>query len=257
MKLLPALLAVSLALSGCSKSSPTGPSPTPTPSTTRVLGVAGSLTFSATTVGTKVQREYRVTNSGNATLTISNVIAPSGFYSTLRTATLVPGETQTVHLVFAPEAATTYSGSLRIIGNQTSGETSVPVLGTGIVGSNVRAETFTGEISGGDTRCTSGLSFSFDVGPCKVFEFTTTQPGRVDALLIYNGDDALLSLEIYNPSTGDQVSRGDLVFDPYPGNGEYREMSTNLATPGRYQFRVTVISSSRVTTFRLITTRPN
>jgi len=104
--------------------------------------------------------------------------------------------------------------------------------------------------------CRTGREpFAFDAGPCRVFAFPLGASGRVDALMTYNGDHGLLSLELYRPSTGTQIARGDLSFDPFPGDGERRTLSANVPA-GSYQLRVISISSAQVAPFTIITTHP-
>jgi hypothetical protein len=115
-------------------------------------------------------------------------------------------------------------------------------------------QTITGVISGGDTLCVYGIPpFTFTGDPCRVFEFTSIASGRIDATLTWNGDDALLALELYNPITGRVVSFGDLTFDPYPSRLEHSTLSA-IIPAGRYQFFVSDISPRKIASFTLVTT---
>lgn len=243
------------AAASCSKNSPTGPSNNN--QQTRILSISGPVALGAVPVATLVNKTFTITNTGNSTLRISGVtVTPSsGIGVGVSSGIVFAGETVTVNVVFLPTAATSYNGTISFQSDATGGQTSTPVSGTGTLAPGLVAQFFTGTISGGDARCTSGLSFPFDVGPCQVFDFPITMAGRVDAVLSYDGDDALLSLELYNPKTGSNVVTGDLTFDPYPMKVEHSALSTNIQ-PGQYHLRVRVLSSSKITNFSVATTHP-
>jgi hypothetical protein len=242
------------ALAGCEKS-PTAPSQNT--KDTRVLSISGPVAFGSVPVATLQTRQFTVTNTGNSTLHITGVTVstPTGVGVGVSSGTVFAGETVPVNVIFMPSAATAYNATVTFQSDATSGTASTTVSGTGTVAPGLVAQVFNGSISGGDTRCTLGLSFPFDVGPCQVFDFPIAAAGRVDAILSYNGDDALLSLELYNPKTGDNVVLGDLTFDPYPMKTEHSAFSTNLQ-PGTYHLRVRAITSTKIAQFAVITTHP-
>lgn len=247
------LLFVALLFVGCGKS-PAAPSDT---GQTRIISVSGPLAFGPVAVGTLAQKSYTVTNSGSATLSLTGITATgSGFGAGADTSTLFPGETTTVNVIFLPSVAGSVSSTIAIASNATSGSGVTTVTGTGTVAAGLVAQSFQASISGGDAHCLSGKPpFTFDSGACQVFDFPITTAGRVDAILTYNGDDALLSLELYDPVAGDNIARGDLSFDPYPLKGEHSALSANVQ-PGAYQLRVRVITSSKITTISVNTAHP-
>jgi len=155
-----------------------------------------------------------------------------------------------------PRAAGTLSGALNVTGNQTSTVGQLTTSGTGFVDPGHAAHIFTGDISNGDAHCFSGSRDQFDDGPCKTFSFATTTAGRIDAAMVNNDDDALLVLELIDINAKRQLSRGDLSFDPYPGNNAYRLLNSTLQ-PGSYQLRVTIISTSKIAPFTVVAAYPN
>ena len=65
-----ALLPFTLACGG-GKSTPTSPSSTTPPAATRIIAVSGNLAFGDVPVGSQRELTYTITNSGNATLTVT------------------------------------------------------------------------------------------------------------------------------------------------------------------------------------------
>jgi hypothetical protein len=122
---------------GGSSSSPTTNTPTPTPAaTTRIIGLSGNLVFGNVTIGQNATGTLTITNAGNAALTVSGMTVPSGsgsvYASSFTSGTIAAGGSQLATIQFAPTAATTYSGTLTVNGDQTSGTNTISISGTGI-----------------------------------------------------------------------------------------------------------------------------
>ena len=119
---------------GGSGSSPTGPSPN-TP--TRVINVSGDLGFGNVNFGETATRTFTIGNSGNSVLTFTSLngvggTGTAGLSASQTSGTVAPGASLTVSVRFAPTLAQTYSTTLTVIGDQTSGNNTVNVLGVGI-----------------------------------------------------------------------------------------------------------------------------
>jgi N-acetylmuramoyl-L-alanine amidase len=99
-------------------------------SVTRVIGLSGNLAFGSVTVGTTATRTLTISNSGNATLTVSGITYPSGF-SGAWSGTIGPGGSQNVTVRFAPTSVTSYGGTVIVNGDQTSGTNTIAASGTG------------------------------------------------------------------------------------------------------------------------------
>jgi hypothetical protein len=118
-------LGICVSTCGGSSSSTTTPTPTP-PSTTRVIGLSGNLAFGDVAAGsTATSVLLTITNTGNASLTVTGVSPPSagsGIYTASWTSGTIPtGGSQAVTIRFAPAAAISYSGTLTVSADQTSG----------------------------------------------------------------------------------------------------------------------------------------
>lgn len=128
-----ALLPLTIACGG-NTSSPTGPSSTTAPpATTRVIGVSGNLAFGDVPVGSQRELSYTITNAGNAPLTVTGTTISGGLstqtlFSWL-SGTIAAGALQTVTVRFQPSTASSYSGTITVNGDQTSGSNTVAISG--------------------------------------------------------------------------------------------------------------------------------
>lgn len=135
-RLLPLLLlSFVVACGGGGSSSPTSPSPSPS-TPTRIVGVSGNLAFGDVAVGSSRDLTYTITNSGTSTLTISNTTISGGLASqtvfSFTNGTIAPGGSQTVTVRFQPTTAGSYSGTITVNGDQTSGSNTVAISGTAV-----------------------------------------------------------------------------------------------------------------------------
>ena len=124
---------------GCGGGSPVGPSPTPPSPTppaptpeTRVVGLSGSLAFGNVQVGKTATATLTISNSGTGALTVNGISYPAGFNGDFSSGTIAAGGTKAVNVAFAPTAASSYSGTVTVDGNQTAGTNSMAVSGAGM-----------------------------------------------------------------------------------------------------------------------------
>jgi hypothetical protein len=129
-----ATLLLGMCVSSCGGSSSSTTTPTP-PFTTRVIGLSGNLAFGDVAAGSTATSVLTITNTGNATLTVTGVSAPSagsGIYTASWTSgTISTGGSQAVTIKFAPAAAISYGGTLTVSADQTSGANTIPISGAG------------------------------------------------------------------------------------------------------------------------------
>lgn len=128
-----ALLPFTLACGG-GDSSPTGPSSTTAPpATTRVINVSGNLAFGDVAVGSQRELSYTITNSGNATLSVTGTTISGGLSTqtlfSWTSGTIAAGASQTVTVRFQPSTASNYSGTITVNGDQTSGGNTIAISG--------------------------------------------------------------------------------------------------------------------------------
>ena len=100
-----------------------------------MVELKGNLAFGNVETGKSATSTLTISNTGNAALTISGITlsASSSVFSTNWThGTIQPGASQIVAVQFAPAAAQTYSATLTVNGDQTSGTNTAAVSGTGL-----------------------------------------------------------------------------------------------------------------------------
>src|SRR5476651_761163 len=98
--------------SACGSSSTTSPTAT-TSTSTRIIGLSGSLSFGSLTVGQSATANLTISNSGNATLTVSGITVPSvggvvPYSASFTSGSIAAGGSQPVTIRFAPTAAASY-----------------------------------------------------------------------------------------------------------------------------------------------------
>ena len=98
---------------------------------TPIIGVSGNLAFGNVTTGTTATATLTITNSGNATLTVSRIAYPSGFSGAF-SGTIPAGGSQGVTVTFAPVALISYSGNVTVNSDATSGTGTIAASGTGV-----------------------------------------------------------------------------------------------------------------------------
>jgi hypothetical protein len=131
---------------GGGSDSPTSPSPTPS-SPTRIVAVSGTLAFGEVPVGSQREATFTIANTGTAALTVTGLSVSGGFAAqstaSWTSGTVAPGGTQPVTIRFSPTTAGSYSGTLTVNGDQTSGTNTLPISAT------ATAPLFSGGWSGG------------------------------------------------------------------------------------------------------------
>ena len=114
-----------------------GDGPT-TPTETRIISLSGDMTYGDVEVGQSANRTLRISNVGNAVLTINSITMSTeivdGFATSLASSTTIqPSASIDVLLIFRPLQARQYLGLGNVQGNMTSGTNSFSVSGTGVV----------------------------------------------------------------------------------------------------------------------------
>ncbi len=130
-----ATLAV-LSISGCvgaagSASSPTTPG---SGATGTLVPSAASLAFGSVAAGTSSIQTLTITNSGSATVTISQATVTGIEFSVvggMTSMTIAPGQSHAFQVKFAPANPSTDSGSISIVSDATNSALSIPLTGTG------------------------------------------------------------------------------------------------------------------------------
>lgn len=129
--LAPALL--SLVIAGCGgdkSSSPTTPTPTPTP--TKAIALEGDLNFGDVTVGATAEKQFRIVNRNATTLNISGMTGPAGFTADWTNGAILSNQWRDVTVRFSPTAQQSYSGTMTVNGDHTSGTNTMAINARGV-----------------------------------------------------------------------------------------------------------------------------
>jgi hypothetical protein len=117
----------------CGKDGPSTPTSS-TPANTRIIGVSGNLAFGEVPVGASRDSTLTISNSGNAALTVSGLSVSGGMSPYLTTSwtggQIAAGGSQVVTIRFSPTEAASYSGTLTVNADHTSGTNTVAVSGS-------------------------------------------------------------------------------------------------------------------------------
>jgi hypothetical protein len=114
--------------------SPTpAPSPAPTPGAASLTATPGSINFGAVALNTSVSQTVKITNTGTATVNISqDSLTGSGLSTGLTTPlSLNSGQSVNAQITFSPSAAGIVNGSMTLSSNGQTALT-VPIQGNGV-----------------------------------------------------------------------------------------------------------------------------
>ncbi len=129
----------------------------------RVISVTGSLGFGDVDVSSSSQLVLTITNSGIRDLNVASISYPDGFSGNWSGTVAANGGTQNVNVTFAPTAAQSYSGTITVNADATSGSNTIECSGVGI---------------GGVIRLSGSLSFaSVNVDDTAQLEFAIHNDG--------------------------------------------------------------------------------
>jgi hypothetical protein len=123
----------------------------------RGIALAGNMAFGDVYVGERPTRTLTISNTGTAPLTVSGISYPQGF-SGAWSGTIAAGASQDVTVTFSPASTRTYDGDIVIVGDQTSGVTSVRASGRGVV---LALSSFTANVSFSNPTAYAGNTVTF------------------------------------------------------------------------------------------------
>lgn len=113
---------------------------------TKIISITGTLAFGDVDVNTTAQRSFTILNNGNTVLTVTNITLPSGFTADWSSGTIAAGASHVVVVTFAPVAATSYSGTVTVVSDKTSGTNTLAASGVGAA----RVISLSGNLAFGD-----------------------------------------------------------------------------------------------------------
>ncbi len=99
---------------------------------TRTIALSGNLAFGNVPVGSTAQATLTIANTGNSAMTVGNISYPAGFSGAWSGDTVGAGSSQPVTVTFTPTVATNYGGNVTVNADQTSGNNTYAISGTGV-----------------------------------------------------------------------------------------------------------------------------
>jgi hypothetical protein len=97
-----------------------------------VIALSGNLTFGDVNVGQSATRTLTISNTGNATLNVTNVSYPTGFSGNWNSGTIAPASSTNINITFTPNAATNFGGNITVGSDATSGINTISANGSGL-----------------------------------------------------------------------------------------------------------------------------
>jgi GH25 family lysozyme M1 (1,4-beta-N-acetylmuramidase) len=101
-----------------------------TPASGSIISLSGNLAFGAVSIGSLPGRFLTISNSGTATLNVTNLNYPSGFNGSW-SGSIAAGVSKYVYLTFAPTLCASYAGTISVTSDAGSGTNTIAVSGFG------------------------------------------------------------------------------------------------------------------------------
>jgi copper(I)-binding protein len=188
---------------------------TGTPVPTRIIGLSGNLAFGSVTTGATATATLTIANSGNSALTVTGITYPTGFSGAF-SGTITAGNSTNVTVTFAPVAVQSYSGTVTVASDATSGTSTISASGSGTAIPN-RAPEFVVAPMVHNAVLSNGTLFVAVADSAAVFMATATDPDGDAVNILWNFGDGV-------------ATNGTLVSHLYTNCGPYQV--TAVATDG-------------------------
>jgi hypothetical protein len=98
----------------------------------RIIALSGDMAFGNVAVGSSLSKILTITNTGSSALTVSSIACPVGFSGNW-SGSIGAGNSQSVTISFSPTSATSYSGTITVNSDKTSGINTIACSGMGMV----------------------------------------------------------------------------------------------------------------------------
>jgi hypothetical protein len=98
----------------------------------RNITLAGDMNFGEVIIGEPLTKTLTISNSGNASVIITNITYPTDFTGDITNGTVNPGSTLELSITFTPTESKSYSGNITVTSNANSGSSVMAVNGMGV-----------------------------------------------------------------------------------------------------------------------------
>jgi hypothetical protein len=186
----------------------------------RVISLSGDLNFGGVFVGSTAHLTLTITNSGNSTLTFTNITLPAQYTASITSGVIAAGGTTNVAVAFTPPDTNSYNGTLTIDSDATSGTATVNVTGSGTNTASPAIVILSGNLDFGDVM----------VGAAAHLNLTISNSGNA-TLIVSNIDcPAGFSSSFTGAIDPGTATNADVTFSP--------------VAPQPYSGAVTVVSDA-------------
>ena len=214
---------------------------------TRIIGLSGNLAFGEVDTSSEmweITTTLTISNSGNSTLTVTDVTTGNSVFTSDKTAgrdiEIGAGGTATVMLTFIPAETISYSSTLTVTSDATSGTNTSTVSGTGsyTAPDPTRVLGLTGSLAFGNVTVGSSKSLQISVSnsgnatacwgsitaPSGV-TFHTTSGGNYSDGCVMSGTPVTMVVKFTPPSTG--AISGTIAFEANLSHGPFTSGSVS------------------------------
>ena len=97
-----------------------------------IISLTGNLNFGEVTLGESKTRTLTISNTGDESFEVTNIVLSNGFSVDWASGTIAGGSTKEVEVTFQPTSEQEYSGKLEVVSDAEEGEGEVSVSGIGV-----------------------------------------------------------------------------------------------------------------------------
>ncbi|MDX2109851.1 MAG: choice-of-anchor D domain-containing protein [Verrucomicrobiota bacterium] len=101
------------------------------PVPTRIINMTGNLAFGNVEINKTATQNMTISNTGNSALTVTSVTYPNGFSGNYSNGIIAAGGNQVVTVTFSPTLVQSYSGTVTVNSDMTSGSNTLAASGSG------------------------------------------------------------------------------------------------------------------------------
>ncbi len=96
------------------------------------ISLSGTLGFGNVQVGSSSQLDFKIDNTGSATMNVTSINFPSGFSGNWSSGSISAGNSKTVTVTFSPSSVSSYGGTITVYSDASSGNNTINCSGSGI-----------------------------------------------------------------------------------------------------------------------------
>ncbi len=127
---------------------------------TRLISLSGNLAFGSVTTNASAQTNLTISNTGNSTMTVSSISYSTNVFSGSWSGQIPAGNSTNVTVKFSPTSGVSYSGTVTVNSDATSGANTISASGTGAT----RLISLSGNLAFGSVTTNSSAQTNLTIG---------------------------------------------------------------------------------------------